>query len=380
MVAVFVEIAIGYRKMSSLAAFDGGGYRYGPMVSIIVPACNEAETIAEGLQTLCAQDYEQFEIIVVNDRSTDATPEVIRQIAGHSSLVKTITIDSLPEGWLGKPHAMQKGAECAAGDFLLFTDADVQLEKSTVARAVHAMTVSRLDHLCLLFKNTTGGRLLNALICDAGAGLLYLFKPWRACRPKSRFFMGVGAFNMVRSSAYLEVGGHGFARMQAIDDVFLGRLIKWGGFRQECMLGEDFVRVPWYDSVTAMISGLMKNVYALFGYRPWPALAAAAAVACVTIVPVAGALCASGAAQLFFAGAVLVRLLSMAVGMKGMGIPAWSAVYLLITPLISSLIIFRSVWLAHRNKGVSWRGTRYPLDVLRGAPWLFSGFFSRKTR
>ena len=377
MTAVFAEIALGYGRMRSLASFDSSRFRSGPLVSIIVPACNEADTIGEGLSSLCAQDYEHLEIVVVNDRSIDATGEVIAEVSRQNPVVKSISIDILPGGWLGKPHAMQKGAECASGDFLLFTDADVQMEPTTITRAVEVMTESRLDHLCLIFRNITRGRMLNALICDAGAGLLYLFKPWRAGRAESRFFMGVGAFNMVRHSAYRAVGGHESMKMQLIDDVYLGRLIKRAGFSQECMLADDFVRVPWYPSVTAMISGLMKNVYALFGFRLWLALATAAAIIAATLLPVVGALIAPGPAQLFFAGTVLVRIISMGAGMRAMAIPAWSAVYLLITPIISSWIICRAVWLAHANNGIVWRGTTYRLEELREAPWLLDGFFSR---
>lgn len=377
MTSVFAEIALGYRKIRSLAIYDGCRVASGPLVSVIVPACNEVETIGQGLASLCGQDYENLEIIVVNDRSVDSTEEVISEISMHNPMVKGVNIDFLPGGWLGKPHAMHKGVECASGQFLLFTDADVQMESTTIARAVQAMAESRLDHLCLTFRNTTKGRLLNALICDAGAGLLYLFKPWRARRGRSRFFMGVGAFNMVRSSVYRAVGGHESIKMQVIDDVFLGRLIKWGGFRQECMLADDFVRVPWYPSVSAMISGLMKNVYALFGYRLWLAMGTVVAIITATLIPIAGALLASGPAQLLFAGTVLVRIFSMGMGMAAMAIPAWSCVYLLITPIISSWIICRAVWFAHKNNGITWRGTTYPIDELRGVPWLLDGFFRR---
>ena len=260
---VIVELSVGFASLADLNDQHGESSS-ATTVSIIVPACNEEEKIEAGLRSLAAQNHEQLEIIVVNDRSTDGTGEVIDRVRDEFPQIRRIDIEELPPGWLGKPHALQRGAEVATGDYLLFTDADVVLETTTISRAVTAMKQKNLDHLALVFKNSTSGGLLNAIVADIGAGLLWLIKPWRALVRESRFFVGVGAFNMVRADVYRTIGQHEQIRMQVIDDLFLGKLIKRGGYRQECMDGRGFVEVPWYQSVSELISGLMKNVFALF--------------------------------------------------------------------------------------------------------------------
>ena len=162
--------------------------------------------------------------------------------------------------------------------------------------------------MTLLFKNSSPGLLLNALIAEIGAGLFFLAKPWKAKMAESRHFMGVGAFNMVRTSVYRSIGEHRKIRLQVVDDMYLGKLVKQSGFRQECMLAESLVSLPWYCSVPAMISGLMKNVYAFFSYRPGYVFLGVSIIALLTVVPLAGAVFARGMEQLFFIGAVLLRV------------------------------------------------------------------------
>ena len=105
-------------------------------MSIIVPACNEEEKIEAGLRSLAAQNYQRIEIIVINDRSTDRTGQVIDRVRLEFPQIRRIDLESLPPGWLGKPHALQRGAEAATGEYLVFTDADVVLESTTISRAL----------------------------------------------------------------------------------------------------------------------------------------------------------------------------------------------------------------------------------------------------
>ena len=170
------------------------------------------------------------------------------------------------------------------------------------------------DHLALVFKNSTGGGLLNAIVADIGAGLLWLIKPWRARIQGSRFFVGVGAFNMVRAEVYREIGAHKKICMQVIDDLFLGKLIKRGGYRQECMDGRGFVAVPWYCSANELISGLMKNVFAFFNYNLGIMVLGVLALVTVVVLPYWGAWFCEGLTRLFFIGAIAIRVLGLGVG------------------------------------------------------------------
>jgi len=378
--AVSVELARGYKSLGRLTDTSGWEKSSVPMVSIIVPACNEEDSIEDGLRSLCFQRYPNLEIIVVNDRSTDRTGQAIDRLRQDYPSVQVLTVTTLPAGWLGKPHAMQIGAGAARGDYLLFTDADVCLEETVISRSVRVMQESRLDHLALIFSNSGGSLLLNTLINDVGAGLLLLVKPWKAKDPGSRFFVGVGAFNMVRNSAYREIGGHESLRMQVIDDVFLGKLIKQYGFRQDCLMAQEFVTLPWYGTVAEMISGLMKNVYGFFHYRAWMALAAVVCIIAVVILPVWFIFLSSGIARYLYLLAVMIRIIGVGAGMTRTGLPVTAALYLFLTPYISIYIILRAVWLAHRFGGITWRNTFYPLSELRQSEWLFGGIFTSRPR
>ena len=315
------------------------------------------------------------EIIVVDDRSVDRTAEIVASVRRDFPAISLLRISELPGGWLGKPHALQQGAGRAEGLYLLFIDADVCLEKTTVSRAVEAMERRRLDHLTLLFKNSSPGLLLNALIAEIGAGLFFLAKPWRAKIAESRHFMGVGAFNMVRNSVYRSIGEHRKIRLQVVDDMYLGKLIKQSGFRQECMLAESLVSLPWYRSVPEMISGLMKNVYAFFSYRPGYVFFGVSIIALLTVVPMAGAVFARGVEQLFFLGAVLLRVAGIGGGMVRIGLPPVSILFLLMTPFIYLFIIGKAFVQVQYSGGVVWRGSFYRLATLREADWVLSGLF-----
>jgi glycosyltransferase involved in cell wall biosynthesis len=360
-----LEIAIGSHKLGSLGDIAPTTAADAPLVSIIVPACNEAETIGPALATLLAQKYARLEIVVVNDRSTDATGEVLREMQRRHPWLIILDIHELPTGWLGKHHALHCGAALAKGDILLFTDADIHMAPDTVARAVNRLEQAGLDHLCLIFKNKAKGWLLNSFILDAGGGLFLLFKPWLAGNPKSRRFMGVGAFNMVRRQAYEQVGGHGAIKMHPIDDIMLGKIIKEAGLRQECLSGYDFVTVDWYHSTGAMIDGLMKNIFALVNFNTALALAGAVGVGLLTILPLWGVLLGPGPARFFFALTVTLRLAFFSQAARYSGLSPWLAPAALITPYVTVYTILKATFTTLKNKGISWRGSRYSLDELR---------------
>ena len=360
-----VDIALGSRRLGSLGDIAATTATDAPLVSIIVPACNEAETIAPALATLLAQEYAHLEIIVVNDRSTDATGEILREMQQRHPGLIILDIHELPEGWLGKHHALHCGAALAKGEILLFTDADIHMAPDTVVRAVHRLEQAGLDHLCLLFKNKAKGWLLNSFILDAGGGLFLLFKPWLAGNPRSKRFMGVGAFNMVRRQAYEQVGGLAAIKIHPIDDLMLGKIIKEGGLRQECLSGYDFVTVSWYHSTGAMIDGLMKNIFALANFNTALALGGALGISLLTILPLWGVLLGHGPARLFFALTVALRLAFFSQAARYSGLSPWLAPAALITPYITVYTILKATFTTLKNKGISWRGSRYPLDELR---------------
>lgn len=372
-ILTLADIGRGLLRMGRLGNISLEVPDRAPRVSIIVPACNEEQTIEPALKTLLAQDYPNLEIIVVNDRSTDGTGELLALLQQKCMQPFTvITITELPAGWLGKSHALQIGAESAAGDILLFTDADITMEKTTVSRAVTMMESKKLDHLSLVFQPVGGNWLLKGMILDAASGLLALFRPWRAEDDQSRHFMGVGAFNMVRTIAYKAVSGHSAISMHPIDDLMLGKIIKESGFRQMCMLGQPFVTVCWYATAGDMVNGLMKNAFSVIHYRVWLAILGMLAVCIGTITPIFGFVLATGATRLLFVATVFLRLTALFFGAKLSGMPFTAVAGGFLAPFISVYILGRSAYTTLKNNGIFWRGNHYSLQELRKSrPLLF---------
>ncbi|MEN8190331.1 MAG: glycosyltransferase [Thermodesulfobacteriota bacterium] len=366
------QITFCPRRLTRLPAISASPLTSPPRVSIIVPACNEEAAIRDTLTSLDRQDYPNLEIIVINDRSTDNTGPVIKELLPRLSRVRLIEVSRLPEGWLGKAHALYLGARQADGDYLLFTDGDVVMEGSTLSRAVARMVSRQLDHLAIIFQNSSGGGLLNGIILDSLCGLFLLLKPWKAADKHSKYFIGVGAFNMVKRSTYEDIGGHRSIRMHPIDDIMLGKRIKEAGGAQECLKGEDFLNVPWYSTVQEMINGLMKNVFALYNYNIAYLAAGALIVFFMTIFPFWSALLTTGITRSLFITALFVRFLMVVSGSRFLGLPLASCLYFLITPYLIIFIMVKGCCRTLMDRGITWRGSHYPLAELKKSEPLIS--------
>ncbi len=366
-----VELFFGMKKMSSISEVEPTTAADVPKVSVIIPACNEEKTIEKALLSLLLQNYPNLEIVVVNDRSTDRTLAVVEQIALRFPELLIQTITELPVGWMGKSHALSVGAEIATGEYLLFTDADIVMDKNVISRAVHRMISNNIDHLSLVFKNSSQGCLLNAFIQDSGIGLFALFKPWRVTEKNGRYFMGIGAFNLIKRSTYQAIDGHRTICMHPIDDIMLGKIVRENGYTQECMLGEDSICVPWYDSVWAMIDGLMKNSFAIVHYRLPLIMLASVGVIIISILPTWGLIFGSGYIRLFFGISLLARFLVCYGAIKAQDLPGWYVIGSLMTPYLTLYTINRAALMTVLKGGIEWRGTFYALKELRRSKTLF---------
>jgi cellulose synthase/poly-beta-1,6-N-acetylglucosamine synthase-like glycosyltransferase len=176
-----------------------------PLVSIIVPARNEEESIEQALRSLLALDYDNYEVIAVNDRSTDRTGEIMERVAGDLPSRKRLRVvhhRELPEGWLGKTHAMWTATNLAAGDWLLFTDADVMFKPDSLRRALAYAEAEKADHVVLfpqIIMKRPGEYMMIAFFQTM---FMFGHRPWKVADPKANDHMGVGAFNLVRRSTY----------------------------------------------------------------------------------------------------------------------------------------------------------------------------------
>ncbi|MDE3171172.1 MAG: glycosyltransferase, partial [Acidobacteriota bacterium] len=240
-----------------------------PSVSILFAARDEAEQLPHALATLLSLDYPRYEVIAADDRSADATGAILSEAARRDSRLKPVRIDFLPAGWLGKPHALQKAYEHSKGEWLVFTDADVHFAPDLLQRTIALAEANGLEHITLLGRAkmfTLGEKIAMTFF---GVAILAGTRPWSAHDARSQGYSGVGAFQMVRRSAYERMGTHRRLAMEVIDDMKLGKLAKEAGVRSGAAKAGDAVSVHWHAGVGNMIRGTTKNFFAASGYRPW---------------------------------------------------------------------------------------------------------------
>jgi cellulose synthase/poly-beta-1,6-N-acetylglucosamine synthase-like glycosyltransferase len=360
-----LDAGAGMRKVRVLRQIPPISPDRAPTVTVVVAARNEEEKIAPALRSLLAQDYPQLTVLVVNDRSTDGTGRILAELAEVSPGLRVLQLDSLPAGWLGKNHALQRGAEEARGEWLLFTDADVVMEPTVVARAMEYALREGVDHLTIAPKLVMPGAVLQAF-----GGMFAVFfaraaKPWKARDPKSRSHVGIGAFNLVRASAYRSAGGHRAIAMRPDDDLKLGKLLKRAGHRQDLVIGGDMVSVEWYSTVPEAVRGLEKNAFAGFDYSVATVVAACLLSLAIDVWPFAALFLTAGPTRWLNGISAALAVLTYAGSTRASGTrPVYALAYPLSTLLVLFIVV-RSCALAIRNGGVHWRDTFYSLEQLR---------------
>jgi glycosyltransferase involved in cell wall biosynthesis len=360
---VAIAFVRGARSMPDL--MDETPRDEGPLVSVIFAARDEGPNIEAALASLLAQSYRQLEFIVVNDRSADDTAAVLERMAARDSRIHVVHITTLPAGWLGKNHALNAGAALAKGEFILFTDADIVFQGNAVARAVAFVEDHHVDHLTLGPTLVSPGAMLELVVTFFALGFLLLFRPWHAPNPKRQEHMGIGAFNLIRTSLYRSFGGHTRISLRPDDDIKLGRMVKVAGGRQVVAAGINVISVQWYATVGELARGLRKNTFAGLNYSLPTAIGAVIMQIVVNLWPFVAIFVTSGATRWLNLGTAVVLMLmymAVAVGSKQrwwlmFGYPLAAAIF--------SYIIVAATWLTLSRGGIEWRGTFYPLKELR---------------
>lgn len=339
-----------------------------PRVSIVVPACNEAESVEQALTRLLALDYDNYEVIAVDDRSTDSTGEILDRVAAgpaaHGRL-KVIHIDALPSGWLGKTHAMWTAAQQATGDWILFTDADVLFQPDSLHRALAYAEAEPADHVVLfprMIMKRPGEKMMIAFFQT-----LFVFghRPWKVAEPDTEDHMGVGAFNLIRRKVYEAVGTYQALRLEVLDDMKLGKVVKKAGYAQRNVFGADLISIRWAKGAMGVVRNLTKNFFAIMSFQWVRALAACVALLFLNLWPFLGVWLAHGWARFPYAIA-LFSMGSIYVGMSMQSaVPPYYFVLHPISTMLFTYTMIRSMFLTLWQGGVVWRGTKYPLEELK---------------
>lgn len=366
------------RRLSATSAEPGRGPYAWPTVAVVVAARNEQATVGAAVGSILACDYPRLRVVAVDDRSTDHTGDILERLAAEDQRLTVIRVRDLPTGWLGKNHALHLAAATVDSEWLLFTDADVRFAPGALRRALVLCELESLEHLTAVPALLASGVWLRLFLAWYALVLTLWLRPWHAPRRDRRVSVGVGAFNLVRRTAYLGVGGHAALPLAVADDIVLGRLLKAAGYRQMMVMaggrmldrrGAPQLQLQWYPDVIAAVRGLEKNAFAMFDYRAAPLLLTAVGVTAITLGPWVGAVLAPGWHRLpWMAAAVLSSASLWAAGQEMMdNFPWWLSVLYPLAQLLLTWAALRSAWLTLIRGGVRWRDTFYPLRDLKAA-------------
>ena len=333
---------------------------HGPLVSVIIPARDEAASIGRTVRAFLAQTYTALEIVVVDDRSSDGTGSILDSIAAEDVRFRVIHGVEPPEGWLGKPWALHQGQGLARGELLLFVDADIIYEPPAVAAAVQQLRESKTSMVTLfphLVMQTFWEKLAMPYLAFAAYSIL---PTWLANRTRIPILgVGGGTGNLVRRDHYDAIGGHASLREAVVDDVATARLLRRNGYRTTVAQASSLTSVRMYEGRAAIVEGFTKNIFAVF-HRSYVLTVTLAVLAVVFhVLPYWWAL----QGELLSAGVVAIITATRLILFASLRYPLldalWAHPFMI---LFWTWLWLRSMWVTGVRKQLSWRGRIYDAD------------------
>jgi chlorobactene glucosyltransferase len=369
---LLVRAATQYRHYETLIPSGLAAEQSLPSVAIIIPARNEAANIGRCLRSLLTQEYPdgQLRFVVINDGSTDGTPDIIREVAAGDPRLLLLEAGPLPAGWAGKPRACWAGSMAARGsEWLCFLDADTLAEPELLATAVGEAIRRELDMLSLEPRQEMGS-FWERVVMPTGFFLLAFQQDLR--RVNNREFADAsanGQFILIRRQVYDKVGGHAAVRAEICEDSALARAVKGAGNKLALIGAEKLIRTRMYTGWTSLWEGLSKNVTEMIGGSALTVLVAAMALI-LGWVSVGAPLWAAHAvavqphAALPIIGCIVMCLASLALlcthisGTRYFGIPLWYGFLFPLGYTAAAMIALNAVRLRWKGE-VAWKGRVY---------------------
>ncbi|MFO0562889.1 MAG: glycosyltransferase family 2 protein [Polyangiales bacterium] len=362
-----VQCAIALRVRRHIPTVDSlpdpQGERRWPLISVIVPAKDEGEHIESALGSKLSCGYPSLEIVVVDDRSTDETPAILQRLAKSHPELTAARVDALPDGWLGKLHAMHKGLSAARGEWVLFADADVHIERGTIERLIAYAERERIDFMGVFPKMEPVSLVVDSSLAGLLRALALGGRLWKMNDDASGIGGGVGAFNLAKREWLERTGAVEHLRMEIADDVALGAYLKQCGARTRMFAGRERVSLVFQTS----LAGLQKSADkggGMFGWVLWrPVLVALTPIAIELALP-SMALARGGLAALFASLAWLFITVAHYLFSSHFEGPVRGALLWPIGHFVNAATMLRAGWLAWKRQGVVWRGTFYSRAVV----------------
>jgi chlorobactene glucosyltransferase len=344
-----------------------------PLISVCVPARNEERNIRTCVEAILAQDYPNFEVIVLEDRSTDGTGKILRSLAEHNDKLRIIHGAELPKGWAGKPHALFQASAAADGEWLCFVDADTFLSPTTLSSCYAKAIETRADMFTIMTFQILGSFWEKAVMPIVMTALSVGFSPRKVNDPNSKDAIANGQFILIKRSVYDAIGGHENVKDQIVEDKAISEQVKGNGYRLIVANGYSVAKTRMYTSLPEMWEGWTKNIY--LGLSAQPSL---------TLLGIFGAFILLVAALVlplwpllgiywYFHGggwlALIVLVESLILWMIviyvrarvaiGMGISPWYAFTLPLGSAVFAAMMFTSTWRVISGRGVVWKGRIY---------------------
>ena len=344
-----------------------------PLISLLVPARDEARNIRRCVEALLAQTYPRFELLVLDDRSTDDTPAILAQLAHNDPRLRVLHGTELPLGWAGKPHALAQAAAEAHGEWLCFVDADTFVTPDALASVYAAAMSHGADLFTILTEQELGTFWEKVLLPLVFTGLSVGFSPRKVNRPETPDAIANGQFILIRRGVYAAVGGHAALHDSIVEDKDMAVLVKRSGYRLVIADGAQVAHTRMYTSLAGMWEGWTKNIF--LGLRGSPGLLLLGAFGAFVSLFAALALPLWLAAGLVWwaggggSGAQLVALEAAllwgylvfwrALACRGMHIPPAYALTVPLGAAIFAGMMLASTWKVLSGRGVTWKGRRY---------------------
>ncbi|PWB74798.1 MAG: hypothetical protein C3F07_06960 [Anaerolineales bacterium] len=347
-----------------------------PLISVCIPARNEERNIRACVEAALAQDYPNLEVIVLDDRSTDSTHEILRRLAAQNDSLHVISGSDLPAGWAGKPHALFQASAVARGEWLCFMDADTFLTHDALS-SCHAKAIeTQADMFTIMTFQILGSFWERTVMPLVMTALSVGFSPRKVNDPNRRDAIANGQFILIKRSVYDAIGGHQSVKNSIVEDKAISEQVKWNGHRLVVADGMRVAKTRMYTSLPEMWEGWTKNIYlglrdqtGLLWLGVFGAFLAVMASLFLPLWPLLGLLWYSTGGG-WMAASVVVEalvlwgyLIFMRVKVNSnMGIPAW---YALTTPLgaaVFGAMMFTSAWKVVSRKGVTWKGRVYEVN------------------
>ena len=234
-----------------------------PKVSIIVPARNEEGTILICLQSLLSQDYDNYEVIAIDDSSTDKTPSIISELSEKNHRLIAVKAPSRPEDWIGKNWACFQGYQKSSGEILLFTDADTVHKTDSLSSAVNTMIHGQLDALTLVPKLICYDIITKFTLPVLSIFLHSRYSPLRVNNPKNKIGYFFGSFYLISKKNYEKIGTHEKVRQELVEDGALGRRVKEQKMKLRLVRGENYVEAVWARDPSSLWHALRRIIIPL---------------------------------------------------------------------------------------------------------------------